>query len=121
MISLEQIQLLDQKVKKAVDLIDHLKKENSSLRGKLGEYEKRIGEMEQLFTQLRSDQEAIEEKIRHALSQLDRVEEEMSGRKETAPSPSPETSDTPASHGETDAEESGDPPPSGHHAELDIF
>jgi chromosome segregation ATPase len=120
MISLEQIQLLDQKVKKAVDLIDHLKKENSSLRGKLGEYEKRVSEMEQLFTQLRSDQEAIEEKIRHALSQLDRVEEEISGRRETAPSPTLDPPN-PAMSPETDAEEGGPPPPSDHHAELDIF
>ncbi len=117
MITLEQIQLLDQKVKKAVDLIDHLKRENSSLRGKLGEYEKRIGEMEQLFTQLKSDQEIIEDKIRHALSQLDKVEDEIIGKKEPAPATQPETTAAAASPQSAERDEPQEQPVSMNESE----
>ena len=85
MITLEQIQRLDGKVKKAVEIIDHLKRENQSLRGELGEYEKRISELEILIEHFKDDQKEIEEKILHALSQLDHIEYEITERGRVLP------------------------------------
>ena len=90
MITLEQIQKLDGKVKKAVEIIDQLKRENGALRGKLGEYEKRISELEILIARFKDDQREIEEKILHALSQLDHIEYEIAEREKTSPEKKPE-------------------------------
>ena len=90
MITLEQIQKLDGKVKKAVEIIDQLKRENGALRGKLGEYEKRISELEILIARFKDDQREIEEKILHALAQLDHIEYEIAEREKTSPEKKPE-------------------------------
>lgn len=71
MISLEQIRQLDKKVAAAVQLIDELRRENNSLKEKLGTYQKRIDELEILISQFKEDQGEIEEGIVHALQQLE--------------------------------------------------
>ena len=85
MITLEQIQKLVGQFKKAVEIIDQLKRENGALRGKLGEYEKRISELEILIARFKDDQREIEEKILHALAQLDHIEYEIAEKEKTSP------------------------------------
>lgn len=127
MITLEQIQRLDIKVKRAVDTIENLKKENSSLRDTLGQYEKRISELEILISRFKDDQQEIENKILHALSQLDRIEDEITAPNkadiEETRSPQPEAADSsvPGSISETDTDKDLEPPKENKSVELDIF
>lgn len=104
MITIEQIQKLDQKVQAAVEKISTLTRENASLKGKLDQYQKRINELEVLIDRFKQDQAQIENGIIRALEQLDKLEDSVD--------------DTPADSQEEPAEES--------HAEnddneLDIF
>lgn len=73
MISLDQIKKLDAKVTSAVRLIDELRKENNSLKEKLGSYQSRIEELEVLISDFKEDQGEIEEGIVHALEQLEQL------------------------------------------------
>lgn len=77
MITIEQIQELDQKVQAAVQRISTLKGENTSLQSKLGEYEKRIAELEILIDRFKQDQSEIENGIIRALEQLDHLEDSI--------------------------------------------
>jgi chromosome segregation ATPase len=77
MISLEQIRLLEQKVRAAVARIGQLKQENATLKEHLSSYQKRIDELEVLVESFKTDQGQIEEGILSALAQLDQLEEEV--------------------------------------------
>ena len=125
MITLEHIRKLDQKVSAAISTIAALKGENDGLKDKLGTYEERIQELEKLVDEFKEDQSEIEQGILNALSQLDKLEDDMNSSvgttavetaasettaaaSETAPEASPEAT-APAD----ETEESAD--------ELDIF
>lgn len=75
MISVEQIQSLESKVLKAVDVIKSLREENDLLKTKLSGYEKRIEELEVFIDSFKQDQSNIEEGILNALNQLDLLED----------------------------------------------
>ena len=119
MITLEHIRKLDQKVSAAISTIAALKGENDGLKDKLGTYEERIQELEKLVDEFKEDQSEIEQGILNALSQLDKLEDDMNSSvgttaaaSETAPEASPEA--TPEATAPADeTEESAD--------ELDIF
>ncbi len=74
MIGLEQVGLLEQKVKDAVNLIQQLRHENDYLRNRLSDYEVRIQELENLLSGLKASQNQIEEGILNAIADLKSVE-----------------------------------------------
>jgi chromosome segregation ATPase len=129
MIRLEQVQLLESRVEKALGLIDRLKGENLGLRDKLDGYQKRIEDLEVLIRELQSDQGRIEEGILSALSKLNRFEDSLEGQA-SAPSPAPgrsaEVKPPPAPEAEEEEGESGgdaaeSEPAKPEHPELEIF
>ena len=82
MISLEQVQLLEIKVAKAIEYIQHLTAENSnlvsekqSLLMKLKTNQKRLDELELLIMRFKEDQGRIEDGIIAALDRLSQFEE----------------------------------------------
>ena len=80
MITLDQIRKLDDKVQAAVRRIRELKTENGALEKRLGQYERRIEELEVLIKTFKEDQAEIEKGIVNALSQLDHLEDDLSDR-----------------------------------------
>ena len=80
MISLEQIKTLNEKVQSALDVIVSLREENSVLKSRLGEYEKRIAELESMVGSFSRDQDDIENGILNILQQLDKLEDEFSSK-----------------------------------------
>ena len=90
MLSLEQIRILNAKVQKALEVISQLRTENKTLRSRLGDYEKRMGELETLVSSFNTDQNEIENGILGILSQLDRLEEEITSQPSgSGPAPVP--------------------------------
>lgn len=77
MISIEQIRILETKVHTAVERIQTLNAENSTLRAKLSEYETRVVDLQKRVETFQSDQAAIEAGILSALSQLDQLEDRI--------------------------------------------
>ena len=77
MVSVEQIRLLEKKVRRAVEQISSLKKENQSLKERLGEYEGRINELQLLIESFKQDQGEIEQGILSALDELNRLEDNL--------------------------------------------
>ena len=86
MITLDQIKKLEAKVHAAVERIHTLSSENETLKERLEKYEGRIGELEQLVSAFKSDQDEIEAGIVSALQHLDELEDNVS--KDTIPSES---------------------------------
>ena len=74
MINLDQVRTLEWKVKQAVQLIVHLRRENDTLRGRLSDTEVRLQELESVLEALKADQNAMESGIRSALEELDNLE-----------------------------------------------
>jgi FtsZ-binding cell division protein ZapB len=74
MINLDQVRTLEWKVKQAVQLIVHLRRENDTLRGRLSDTEVRLQELESVLEALKADQNAMESGIRSALEELDHLE-----------------------------------------------
>ena len=74
MISVEQIRLLESKVQAAVATLSSLQEENSMLKSKLTDYEKRIDELEYLIEEFKEEQTEIEQGIISALNKLDSLE-----------------------------------------------
>ena len=74
MISLDQIHTLDEKVKKAVEVINQLRQENLALKERLQDYQTRIEDLEKLIETFKNDQGMIEEGILNAIEQLDNLE-----------------------------------------------
>jgi FtsZ-binding cell division protein ZapB len=84
MITLEQIRLLEERVRRAVDRISALQEENGELRKKSEEYEARVGELEARIDRFTRDQNQIEDGIKKAIDSLEGIAEaDASG--ETAP------------------------------------
>jgi FtsZ-binding cell division protein ZapB len=75
MISLEQVKLLETKVAKAIDYVNHLTGENTMLKEKLAGYQTRIDELEVLIKQFKEDQGRIEGGILSALDRLNQFED----------------------------------------------
>ena len=136
MIKLNQIQALEQKVIKAVELINRLREENVSLRAKLKSAQPRIHELETTVNTYKLEQEAIEKSLLSVLSKLDRLEDEVSASGAAASKEGTDTvvrdaKETPAGKPppapSTDTEKSKPPageksrPPAPVKDELDIF
>jgi peptidoglycan hydrolase CwlO-like protein len=75
MIGLEQIRLLEEKIRKALDLIRVLKEENSTLRKGLDSAQTRMRELESMVEDFKADQKEIESVIVRTLKNLDEMEE----------------------------------------------
>jgi len=74
MINLDQVRTLEWKVKQAVQLIVHLRRENDSLRGRISDTEVRLQELESLLEAFKASQNEMESGIRSALEELDHLE-----------------------------------------------
>ena len=77
MINLEQIQKLEARVTKAVQLIKSLKTENQSLRQTLESAQGRMQELENRINNFKSDQKDIEQSVLRALENLNELEDEI--------------------------------------------
>jgi len=82
LISLEQVQLLETKIAKAIDYVERLTSENAALSGertalqkKLDANQKRLDELEVLVMSFKEDQGRIEDGIIAALDRLSQFEE----------------------------------------------
>jgi len=76
MINLDQVRTLEWKVKQAVQLIVHLRRENDTLRGRLSDTEVRLQELESMLESFKATQNEMESGIRNALEDLDNLEGE---------------------------------------------
>lgn len=74
MINLDQVRTLEWKVKQAVQLIAHLRRENDTLRGRLSDTEVRLQELESLLEAFKATQNEMETGIRSALEELDNLD-----------------------------------------------
>ena len=74
MLSLEQVELLYEKVENAVQYIQRLNDENVALREKLDANQKRVDELEVLVTLFKEEQGRIEDGILAALDRLNAFE-----------------------------------------------
>lgn len=74
MVTLEQIQKLESKVFKAVELIKALREENSILKSDIESVTEKNEELEQIISDYRNKQIEIEEGISKALKKLDDIE-----------------------------------------------
>lgn len=88
MVSLEQIRKLEQKVHAAVSRITILDKENRALRTQVAEYERRLGELQQLVDAFKHDQDEIEAGIVSVLKHLDQLEDRVGDPEEIPTGPS---------------------------------
>jgi hypothetical protein len=79
MVTLEQIKLLETKVARTIDIVNRVTDENTFLKGKLENYQKRIDELEVLIQRFKEDQGRIEEGIVSALNRLNQFEEAIEG------------------------------------------
>ncbi|MDR1095770.1 MAG: cell division protein ZapB [Spirochaetaceae bacterium] len=89
MVTIEQVELLESKVSRAIEYVKRLTaenerlkatsgryaSENSMLHGKLDGYQKRIAELEELLLGFKKDQERIEQGIIAALDRLNHFED----------------------------------------------
>jgi len=100
MINLEQIQKLESRVTKAVQLIKTLKTENQSLRQTLDSAQARMQELEDRINNFKSDQKDIEQSVLRALENLNELEDEINDSK--ADEPSGETTDSDEGPGEAE-------------------
>lgn len=78
MINLDQVRTLEWKVKQAVQLIVHLRRENDTLRGRLSDTEVRLQELETMLESFKATQTEMESGIRNALEDLDHLEGDSS-------------------------------------------
>ncbi|NNM66620.1 MAG: hypothetical protein HKM06_01270 [Spirochaetales bacterium] len=107
MIHIDQVRTLEIKVKQAVQLVVHLRRENDHLRSRLADTEVRIQEMEELLGALKTAQTQIELGIQSALNDLGQIDSE--------PAETPNAGEVPAASGAAGiAEISGSDDPSGH-------
>lgn len=86
MLTLDQVQKLEQKVEKAVSLIKELQREKTDLENKLSQSLGKISELEGVINSFRQDQNRIEEGILSALSRLSEFEDAaVAGRNPSEP------------------------------------
>ncbi|MDR1251546.1 MAG: cell division protein ZapB [Treponema sp.] len=93
MISLEQVNLLETKVAKAIEYVEHLTEKNADLRAKLESSRKRNDELESLVLHFKEEQSRIEGGILSALELLNRfedaIEKSLDGKQGLKPRPAP--------------------------------
>jgi FtsZ-binding cell division protein ZapB len=77
MITLDQIKKLDARVKAALERITALKEENSQLKVRLSEYERRIEELDIHVSRFKKEQGEIEAGIISVLAKLDSLEDDI--------------------------------------------
>lgn len=87
MIHIDQVRTLELKVKQAVQLIVHLRRENDHLRGRLADTEVHLQELEDMLQSLKASQNEIETGIRSALLELDHIEDSGAALPEVASVP----------------------------------
>lgn len=75
MINLQQIRKLEDKVLKAVEIINSLRDENKSLRERLNSYEDKILDLEELIERFKNEQHEIENGILNTIKKLDFLED----------------------------------------------
>jgi predicted nuclease with TOPRIM domain len=82
MVKIEQVELLESRIAKAVDYVEHLSAENKALAAekeklqtKLEANQKRIDELEVLVMRFKEDQGRIEDGIQSALNRLSQFED----------------------------------------------
>ena len=80
MISLQQVKKLENRVLKAVEMINNLRDENLSLRGRLQGYESKILELEETISGFKNEQQQIENGILDAIQKLDILEDSYNSR-----------------------------------------
>ena len=125
MINLEQIQKLEARVTKAVQLIKTLKTENQSLRQTLDSAQAQMQELEKRVNNFKSDQKDIEQSILRALENLNELEDEINDSQ--ADKPSGKTTDSNDEPEETEdrlpfeAKEAEEQTRENNSGELDIF
>ncbi len=88
MLTIEQVRSLDGKVRKALEVIESLKKENGLLRTRLKENQAHIQKLESMISSFKNDQREIEEGIKDVLSQLDVLEDRLTTPEQNAQVPS---------------------------------
>jgi TolA-binding protein len=74
MVTLEQVKLLETKVVQVIDFVNRVTEENTCLKDKLGDYQKRIDELEGLVQHFKDEQSRIEDGILNALDRLNQFE-----------------------------------------------
>ncbi|OQY41058.1 MAG: hypothetical protein B6229_00060, partial [Spirochaetaceae bacterium 4572_7] len=74
MITLEQVQALDAKIKQAVSLISTLRGENAQLQSALSDYEVKVSDLETIVSSLEDGQSKIELGLINAISILDNLD-----------------------------------------------
>jgi hypothetical protein len=119
MINLDQVRTLEWKVKQAVQLIVHLRRENDSLRGRLSDTEVRLQELESVLEALKADQNAMESGIRSALEELDNLEGASASSASVPVDPAAEAPEAPIDLGVSEvaaAPEASEPEP----ADVDL-
>jgi hypothetical protein len=93
MVTIEQVELLESKVSRAIEYVkrmsadnvrlkdasSRLASENNMLHGKLDGYQKRIAELEKIILGFKKDQERIEQGIISALNRLNHFEDAIGG------------------------------------------
>jgi FtsZ-binding cell division protein ZapB len=77
MVTVEQVRQLESKVVKAIDYINKLTDENTSLKNKLDSYQTRIDELEVLIQRFKEEQGRIEDGILSALDRLNQFEDDV--------------------------------------------
>lgn len=77
MLSLDQVNLLESKVEKAVELIRSLSAEKDNFKAVLAEKDSKIAELEKLILTFKDEQSKIEEGITNALDRLSAFEDSL--------------------------------------------
>jgi len=139
MLSLEQVQLLENKVARAIDFVKRVSAENAALSSekaglltKLDASQKRLDELELLVMRFKEDQGRIEDGIIAALDRLSQFEEAFESSlqdKDGAKKPAPKKEKKPEAPeakkhfeiSEEDAEKNSQDGAEVSEAELDIF
>jgi chromosome segregation ATPase len=108
MVTLEQVKLLETKVARAIEFVNRVTEENTSLKGKLDDCQKRIDEFEVLIQRFKDDQGRIEDGILSALDRLSQFEAAMERSISPAKTAGRPVPDGP---GENGTEPEGEPEP----------
>ncbi len=111
MISLEQIQQLDVRVRKAVAALKALSAENAELKQKLAEMESRVETLNQEAGHRMADEERLEISLQGVLDVLDQVDDEMGGSQEAKAPKAPEAGRSQDSPPRKSPSQGGSPPP----------
>ena len=135
MISLDQIQLLEQKVELAVKKISELQKENDFLRSEFSALKVKSDELQKLNVELQnkvtvfeSDQPRIEQGIINALKYLDNVEDsvlnthsQLTSVSDTVSNPLPQKNITPVQQSSVSQQQSISPIEQQDHFQSSVF